>query len=70
MTPNAEIVRTGEAARIVGVNVGTLRYWRVTNYGPPWFRLGPRLVAYLRSDLETWLRDQIDSTYVNPEKAQ
>ena len=74
-SPNADSGRryescdTEEAARLTGVNAGTLRYWRSTNQGPPWFRLGPRKIAYLRSDLERWLRDQIDATYVNPEKA-
>ena len=37
---------------------GTLRYWRATRQGPPWFRVGDRRIGYLRSDVEAWLAEQ------------
>ena len=42
------------------MKAGTLRYWRSTGQGPAWFRLGPRKIAYRRSDVERWIREQFD----------
>jgi predicted DNA-binding transcriptional regulator AlpA len=61
-----EIMDTLGVEDLTGVKTGTLRYWRSTNQGPPWFRLGDRRIAYLRSDVLRWLQEQIDGTYTDP----
>lgn len=53
------VLDTNEAAAYVGIKAGTLRGWRHEGHGPKWFKLGPRKVGYLRSELDAWLRDQI-----------
>jgi predicted DNA-binding transcriptional regulator AlpA len=51
---------------MTGVKTGTLRYWRSTGQGPAWFRLGPRKIAYRRSDVERWMREQYEASYTDP----
>lgn len=41
---------------------GTIRYYRHAGGGPPYRRLSPRVVRYLRSDVEAWL----DSKAIRP----
>ncbi len=65
----SDVVTSEEAARIVGVREGTLRCYRSTDQGPPWFRLGGRKIGYLRQDLEQWLRARIESSRVEPGNA-
>lgn len=45
---------TNEAAHYIGLSNGTLKKWRVTGDGPPYVRIGSRIV-YLVEDLDTWL---------------
>jgi predicted DNA-binding transcriptional regulator AlpA len=40
------------------IKAATLRSWRARHIGPPWFRVGPRRVAYRRADVLTWLAEQ------------
>jgi predicted DNA-binding transcriptional regulator AlpA len=61
-----EIMDTDEVAAFTKVKSGTLRYWRSIGEGPPWFRLGPRRIGYLRSDVERWLQAQIEQSYTDP----
>ena len=61
-----DVLRPSEAAKVVGTPEGTLRYWRSSNQGPPWFRLSKRSIRYLRSDCEQWVRDQMAASYVDP----
>jgi len=53
------VLDTNAAAEYIAVTAGTLRYWRSTGQGPASFKLGPRKVGYLRSELDRWLRAQI-----------
>lgn len=42
------------AAQMLGVSARTLQRWRTTGGGPVFARVGPRLVRYQRSDIETF----------------
>lgn len=61
-----EILTTAEVAALTKLPLGTLRYWRHLNVhaqphqhiGPRSFKLGPRRVAYKRSDVEAWIARQ------------
>lgn len=44
-----------EVSDITRRPVGTLRYWRSTNQGPPYIKLG-RGVVYRRSAIEDFIR--------------
>jgi DNA-binding transcriptional MerR regulator len=58
MTPTiddrATTVSPAEAARRLGVQVGTLRNWRWRQVGPPHTRVGAR-IRYRLVDLAEWL---------------
>ncbi len=41
-TAEPHLVSSKEAARMLGVAEGTLRYWRSVEAGPPWIKLGRR----------------------------
>ena len=56
-----DIVSTADAAQIIGVVPGTLRYWRYMDIGPKSFRVG-RHVKYRREDIGAWLESQLVST--------
>lgn len=43
------------AGETLGIKTPTLRKWRREGIGPPWIRLGGRLIGYLESDLKKWL---------------
>lgn len=47
-----------EAAEIYGLSVATLSAWRANKQGPPFLRIGPRLVRYRRSDFDRWVEEQ------------
>jgi predicted DNA-binding transcriptional regulator AlpA len=65
----SEVLSSGETSELTKVKEGTLRYWRSTGQGPAWFRLGPRRIAYLRSDVERWMRTQYEGSYTDPSAA-
>lgn len=54
-----EILSTAQTSALINVPVTTLRWWRhVGGIGPRSFKLGPRKVAYRRSDVLAWLEAQ------------
>lgn len=55
------ILTTAEAAEVLRVPVGTLRYWRHQGTGPKSFKLGAKRVAYMREDLDAWLQQQYEA---------
>lgn len=61
-----DVITSSETSEMTKVAEGTLRYWRSTGQGPAWFRLGPRRIAYRRSDVEKWMRKQYEHSYVDP----
>ena len=50
-----KLLRTGDVANRLGVPAKTLEMWRYRGTGPPFVKLG-RLVRYVESDLEEWVR--------------
>lgn len=55
---NDELMTTAEVAELLRTPAATLRYWRHLRTGPRSFRVGPRRVAYKRSDVLAWLDEQ------------
>ena len=56
-----KLVRTGEAASLLGVKPGTLKVWRFRGTGPAFHRIGTgptSPVAYRVSDLMAWLEER------------
>lgn len=43
----------------LGVTESALAKWRVTGDGPPFLKLGHRLIRYPRSGVETWKLDKL-----------
>ncbi|WP_074041024.1 helix-turn-helix transcriptional regulator [Dermacoccus nishinomiyaensis] len=52
------ILTTAEAAEMLRIPAGTLRYWRHQGTGPKSFKLGAKRVAYMREDVDAWLKEQ------------
>jgi hypothetical protein len=48
-------MRHREAASYLGVSVWHLAAMRGRGDGPPYYRLGMRLIGYRRDDLDVWL---------------
>jgi predicted DNA-binding transcriptional regulator AlpA len=44
-----------EVRNLLGVNRATLRRWRQRNTGPPFLKLGPKLIRYREDDLAAFL---------------
>ncbi|WP_425349667.1 helix-turn-helix transcriptional regulator [Pseudorhodoplanes sinuspersici] len=44
-----------EAARYLRVSRSTLAKWRMNGEGPPYHRMGPRLVYYYQNEIDAWL---------------
>ena len=50
-----DLVDETEAAAILGAAVRTLRNWRALHKGPPFHKIGERLVRYHRADLAAFI---------------
>jgi len=46
------------AADYLGVKRATLRTWRKRGCGPPWYKIGDRLVRYKTRGLVSWANSQ------------
>jgi predicted DNA-binding transcriptional regulator AlpA len=53
---HSETMRPPQAADYVGLSRSTLAKRRLTGDGPKFIRLSPRAIAYLRTDLDDWLK--------------
>jgi predicted DNA-binding transcriptional regulator AlpA len=50
-------MRPPDAAYYLGVSTSTLAKWRCQDSsGPPYMKLGPRIVAYDQRELDAWMR--------------
>jgi hypothetical protein len=54
-----QLVDESQAAKILCVSPACLRYWRANDGGPPWVRVGVRLVRYDLDVLRTWVEEQV-----------
>jgi hypothetical protein len=57
----AEVLTTAEAAEFLRVSPDTLKLWRkrAQRRGPPYVKVGRRLVRYLLEDLTSYLAGQV-----------
>jgi predicted DNA-binding transcriptional regulator AlpA len=53
------ILRTPEAAAYLKLAQPTLEKYRVRGEGPPFVKIGPRVVGYRRTDLDAWLANRV-----------
>ncbi len=53
-------LRTGPAAKYLGLRQSTLERARLEGWGPPFRRLGAKIVAYSISDLDAWAGQAIN----------
>lgn len=51
-------LRSAEVASHLGIAVRTLEDWRRRKCGPPFHRLGKRLVVYFEDELGNWINAQ------------
>lgn len=52
-----ELLTLDEVAEILQTSPNTVRWWRQTNTGPEFFKIGRRLFTTV-GDLRTWIREQ------------
>jgi DNA-binding transcriptional MerR regulator len=55
--PEVELMTTSEVSAVLGIPVGTLRYYRSSGCGPASFRLGGR-IRYRRAEVLAWVEEQ------------
>jgi predicted DNA-binding transcriptional regulator AlpA len=61
---------TKRTAEYLGTTESTLRKWRLTGYGPRYFKLAANRVVYDPVDLDSWLADRAyNNTTEEAEKA-
>ena len=51
---DTELMGSEECAKMLGVQVATLQQWRTRHTGPPWAKVGAK-VLYLRKNVMEWL---------------
>lgn len=56
---DAEWLSEAQVADLLGYSVGTVRQWRQRGQGPRYYKHGPRVIRYLRSDVDRWLRASV-----------
>ncbi|AWT57016.1 helix-turn-helix transcriptional regulator [Mycolicibacterium smegmatis] len=56
-----DLLSAKQVSDIIGVPVGTLRYWRHCDMGPASFTLG-RKVVYRRDEVLRWISEQETAT--------
>jgi predicted DNA-binding transcriptional regulator AlpA len=47
-----------EAAKLLCLSRACLRHWRTVGAGPPWKRIGERLIRYDLAELRRWISEQ------------
>jgi predicted DNA-binding transcriptional regulator AlpA len=57
MTQLDQMIRSPNAARMMGIIPGTLRAWRVIGKGPKYIKVGCT-VFYKESDIKAWLDER------------
>jgi excisionase family DNA binding protein len=55
-TTNKLMLRTPDAAEVLGLSTHTLEKFRVTGGGPRFYKYGHKTVRYDRDDLEAWAK--------------
>jgi predicted DNA-binding transcriptional regulator AlpA len=52
------LLSESQAAKVLCLSRACLRHWRVVGQGPPWIRLGARLVRYDMAALRRWIEER------------
>lgn len=52
------MVSTKKAAEYLGITESTLRKWRVSGYGPRYYKISANRVVYDLDDLDMWLESR------------
>jgi hypothetical protein len=60
-TIHMELLDAKQVSAMIGVPVGTLRYWRHSDIGPASFTLGRRVV-YRRDEVLRWISERENAT--------
>jgi predicted DNA-binding transcriptional regulator AlpA len=53
-----QLLSTKQVAELIGMSVSWLEIGRCAGFGPPFLKLGPRMVKYRRADLVRWIRSR------------
>ena len=59
------LIRRADLPRYIPVAVQTLARWAVEGQGPPFIKVGRRIVAYRAGDLRAWLQGQVRQNTIN-----
>lgn len=51
-----------QAAKYLGISEAVLRVWRRHGEGPRHFKAGPKLVRYLRHDIDSWIASRLSNS--------
>lgn len=51
-----DLLKTSEVAAWLGVSAPWLEIGRTAGYGPPFLKIGPRMIRYQRGRVRRWLR--------------
>ena len=51
-----QLLNEGQVAEITGLNVRTLRNWRLFGKGPVFLRISRKAVRYHVNDVEAWIK--------------
>jgi hypothetical protein len=49
-----------EAGRVIGVTAAGMRGWRAKGLGPPWLRIGKRLVRSDPAAVRKWIEEKAE----------
>ncbi|KKN73670.1 hypothetical protein LCGC14_0398710 [marine sediment metagenome] len=58
MSNAIEVVRPREAAAVLNLSTSTLAKMRVRGDGPPFAKLGGKIVVYRLADLDAWINER------------
>ena len=53
-----ELLTDKQVAHLLNVSRAALRFWRARGGGPPWSRVGERLVRYDVATLRLWIAER------------
>lgn len=56
------LLTTDDIAELCNVAVPTVKSWRRSNTGPPWFALTPGCIRYDEAEVLTWLESRRSAT--------
>lgn len=57
MSKQRVLLKTAQAAEVLGRTARCLQHWREKQFGPPWYEIGGAFV-YDKAELEAWLAAQ------------